>query len=284
MPVPSDEASDPRHAAGRAISTSSPRRPTTRRCRTPTSRRRGRAAHLEHVPHRLAVGRAVGLHPDLHAGRRASSAAGMNWWQAVLTIMLGNLIVLRARWCSSRTRARASASRSPCWRAPSFGILGSNVPGAAARARGLRLVRHPDLDRRPGDLHDAEGRAARSCEPPFAAALGFARLLALEHVHRRARQRVDQVPRGLGRAVPDRGGARAARAGPTARAGGLGPDPRPAEPVRDHGRVPASSSCPRSPRWWASGRPSRSTSPTSRATPATSARRCGASSSACRRP
>ena len=34
-----------------------------------------RAAHLEHVPHRLAVDRPRGVHPDLHARRRAWSRA-----------------------------------------------------------------------------------------------------------------------------------------------------------------------------------------------------------------
>ena len=56
----------------------------------------------------------------------------------------------------------------------SFGILGSNVPALLRGARGLRLVRHPDLDRRPGDLHDAEGGAARSGSRRSRMALGFA--------------------------------------------------------------------------------------------------------------
>ena len=71
---------------------------------------------------------------------------GMNWWQAMVTILLGNTIVLipmvlnahagtstacRSRCCAGRLRG---ARRQPA--------------GCAPRHRRLRLVRDPDLDRR----------------------------------------------------------------------------------------------------------------------------------------
>ena len=87
-------------------------------------------------------------------------AGGMSWKQAIGTILLGNLIVLdpdaaeRARghevWHSvSGPRARVVRSaRRECSR-------------RAARAGGLRMVRHSNLDRRPGHLlHAADPVAA----------------------------------------------------------------------------------------------------------------------------
>ena len=68
-------------------------------------------------------------------------------------------------------------------------------------------------------------------EPPFAHGPGLRRVLALEHVHRGEGQRLDQVPRGLGGAVPDRGRARAARLGGDARRRSRA-DARGAQPIR----------------------------------------------------
>ena len=78
---------------------------------------------------------------------------GMNWWQAVLTIFLGNLIVVIPMILNAHagTRLRHSVS----------GFLPRLVrhprrkrARAAARLCRLRLVRHPDLDRRRGDLQN----------------------------------------------------------------------------------------------------------------------------------
>ena len=78
---------------------------------------------------------------------------GMNWWQAVLTIFLGNVIVLGA---DDPERPRRHEVRHPLPR-----LLPRRVrhprrqrAGAAPRARRLRLVRHPGVDRRLGHLQD----------------------------------------------------------------------------------------------------------------------------------
>ena len=81
---------------------------------------------------------------------------GMNWWQAILTIMLGNLIVCVPMVLIAHAGTRFGIPFPVLARA-SFGIRGSNVPAILRGPGGLRLVRHPDLDRRPGDLHHAQG-------------------------------------------------------------------------------------------------------------------------------
>ena len=193
-----------------------------------------RAAHLGHLPHGVAVGRPLGLHPDLHAGgepggRRHELVAGDPDHHARQPD--------RVR-ADGADRARGDALRDPVPGARAGLVRRPRLERARdpARAGGLRLVRDPDLDRRPGDLHDAQGG-----DPRLGAALrdgpGLRRLLALEHVRGREGQRVDQVPRGLGGAVPDRRRPGALRLGGGAsrrpRAHALGP-----EPVRDHRRVP----------------------------------------------
>ena len=80
-------------------------------------------------------------------------AEGMNWWQAVLTIFLGNY-----------DRARANDLERPrgdeVWNSvPDLlpGVVwhpGCERAGAVAGTGGLRLVRNPNLDRRRGDLPD----------------------------------------------------------------------------------------------------------------------------------
>ena len=74
---------------------------------------------------------------------------GMNWWQAVLTIFLGNLIVLVPMVLNAHAGTKYGIP-FPVYCRASFGILGANVPALLAGARGLRLVRHSDLDRRRG--------------------------------------------------------------------------------------------------------------------------------------
>ena len=75
----------------------------------------------------------------------------MNWRQAVLTIFLGNLIVLIPMTLNAHP-GTAYGIPFPVLIRASFGTLGSNIPALMRGARRLRLVRHPDLDRRRGDL------------------------------------------------------------------------------------------------------------------------------------
>ena len=116
-------------------------------------------------------------------------AGGMAWWQAIGTILLGNLIVLipmllnahagtkygipfpgvRARFVRSARRERARRAASP---------------------GRVRMVRHSDLDRRPGDLRDVEYFVARA----IGLGLGlFWIFLAAEHRGDLARDRNHQV-------------------------------------------------------------------------------------------
>ena len=106
--------------------------------------------------------------------------AGMNWKQAIFTIMLGNLIVCVPMVLIAHAGTRYGIPFPVLARA-SFGIRGLERARAHAGARRLRLVRHPDVDRRPGDLHDAARWPSPGWEPPFAMALGLRRVLALEH-------------------------------------------------------------------------------------------------------
>ena len=52
---------------------------------------------------------------------------GMNWWQAVLTIFLGNVVILIPMVLNAHAGTKYSI-RSPVYSPPSFGILGANVP------------------------------------------------------------------------------------------------------------------------------------------------------------
>src|SRR5437764_9039233 len=53
--------------------------------------------------------------------------AGMNWWQAVLTIFLGNVIVLIPMVLNAHAGTRYGIP-FPVYCRASFGILGANVP------------------------------------------------------------------------------------------------------------------------------------------------------------
>ena len=86
-------------------------------------------------------------------------ALGMNWLQAFLTITLGNLIVLVPMLLNSHAGTKYGIP-FPVFARAFYGVRGANLPGAAARVHRLRLVRHPDLDRRRGDLRDRR-RAVR---------------------------------------------------------------------------------------------------------------------------
>ncbi len=85
---------------------------------------------------------------------------GMNWSQAILTIFLGNLIVVIPMILNAHAGTRYGIP-FPVFCRASFGTSGANIPGAAARPRRLRLVWHPNLDRRRRDLQDPDGLLSR---------------------------------------------------------------------------------------------------------------------------
>ena len=114
--------------------------------------RAGGAAQVGHVQLRRALDFHVRLHPDLHAG-------------VVADRRRHELVAGRPHDFSRQPhRARPDGPQRPCrdaLRHPLPGLLPRGVrharrqrAGPAPRARGLRLVRHPDLDRRRGHLQD----------------------------------------------------------------------------------------------------------------------------------
>ena len=84
---------------------------------------------------------------------------GMTWWQAMLTILLGNAIVLLPMILNAHAGTKYGVSFPVLCRA-SFGVRGREHPRDPARARRLRLVRHPDVDRRARAEHAARRRVA----------------------------------------------------------------------------------------------------------------------------
>ena len=119
-------------------------------------------------------------------------AGGMNWWQAIGTILLGNLIVLVPMLLNAHAGAKYGIP---------FPVSSALVRRArrqhsrrAARPGRLRMVRHPDLDRRPGHLLHAAHPLARRRAPPGGSLGLLLRLLAAEHGRDLARHRDHQVP------------------------------------------------------------------------------------------
>ena len=74
---------------------------------------------------------------------------GINWWQAMLTILLGNSIVLVPMVLNAHAGTKYGISFPVLCRA-SFGVRGANLPALSPGDRRVRLVRDPDLDRRCG--------------------------------------------------------------------------------------------------------------------------------------
>ena len=141
----------------------------------------------------------------------------MNWWQAIVTIMLGNLIVLRAHGARTRTPGRATGSRSPSSPAPSFGIHGSNVPALmrALVACGWFGIQTWIGGQAIYTMLKVVVPAAGSCRSRLA--LGFLAFWLLNMIVDRPRQQAIKCARSLGRTVPDRVGPRLARLGRRAR-------------------------------------------------------------------
>ena len=95
---------------------------------------------------------------------------GMNWWQAMLTIFLGNMIVLAADDRSMPMPAQNMASRSPSI-AGRRSVFWEPTFQRCCAPRRLRLVRHSNLDRRLGHLQDPDGlQSIVGCPAELAAA------------------------------------------------------------------------------------------------------------------
>ena len=153
----------------------------------------------------------------------------------------------------------------------------------AARAGGLRVVRHPDLDRRPGHLRNAQRAVARVGVNAFRSVGLLPRLLAAQHGRGMARRGVDPFPAELFRALSACHVAGAARLhDPQGRR--LRPHAQRAQPVPHPFQLSCTFSSSRSPASSATGPRSRSTFPTSRATPVRRSRRSSARPLACRLP
>ena len=89
----------------------------------------------------------------------AMIAGGMNWKQALFTVFLGNLLVLIPMLLNAHAGAQYGIP-FPVFARASFGVLGANVPAILRASGGVRLVRHPDVDRR--GSHQRDDRRAGS--------------------------------------------------------------------------------------------------------------------------
>ena len=85
---------------------------------------------------------------------------GMNWSQAILTIFLGNLIVVIPMILNAHAGTRYGIP-FPVFCRASFGTAGANVP-ALMRACRVRLVWHSDVDRRRSDPQNRRRVRARA--------------------------------------------------------------------------------------------------------------------------
>src|SRR5437879_5438228 len=83
-------------------------------------------AHLVHLEHRGALDWYERSHYDLHLAG-GFIEAGMNWWQAMLTILLGNTIVLIPMILNAHAGTKYGVSFPVLCRA-AFGVKGANVP------------------------------------------------------------------------------------------------------------------------------------------------------------
>jgi nucleobase:cation symporter-1, NCS1 family len=190
-------------------------------------------------------------------------AGGMSWWQAIGTILLGNLIVLVPMLLNAHAGAKYGIP-FPVFVRASFGVRGANIP-AVLRA----LVACGWFGIQTWIGGQAIFSMLRSCGRRAQAAGGvwicFFAFWAAEHGGDLARHRDHQVSGRHRRAV--HAGHRPAAALVDHRQSRR---PRPgAERAQQVPPPPSScaSSFRRSPAWWDSGPPWRSTFPISRATP-----------------
>ena len=179
-------------------------------------------------------------------------AKGMDWKQALGTVLLGNLIVLVPMLLNAHAGAKYGIP-FPVFHSRAVWRARGQPAGDSARGCGLRMVRHSVVDRRHRDSCDA-GRdlaVAGGQSRHFVGLLSG--LLAAEHGRGVARRGVDPPPAGLWRAVHVCDGRGAADLG--AHEGGqLWHDAFDAEPVPLDGTNFLLSSFRRSRRWWATGR------------------------------
>ncbi len=87
-------------------------------------------------------------------------AGGMSWIQAVLTILLGNLIVSDSH-AAERPCRHALRHSVSCLRSRIIWSTWSKCPGCFAGSCGVRLVWHPGMDWRASHLLDAAHCVAR---------------------------------------------------------------------------------------------------------------------------
>ena len=124
-------------------------------------------------------------------------AGGMDSWQALGTILLGNMIVLVPMLLNAHAGARYGIPFPVLVRA-SFGVRGANVAAILRAIVACRLVRHSDMDWRASDPHHARNCPARAgtlggdAMGLFSAVLGHqhVRGLAWPRCHPVARRRV----------------------------------------------------------------------------------------------
>ena len=74
---------------------------------------------------------------------------GMTWWQAMVTILLGNLIVLVPMILNAHAGTKYGVSFPVLCRA-AFGVQRRQRAGHPSCDRRVRMVRHSDLDWRAG--------------------------------------------------------------------------------------------------------------------------------------
>ena len=71
---------------------------------------------------------------------------GMNWWQAILTIFLGNTVVLIPMILNGHAGAKYGIP-FPVFARASFGVNGANIPAMLQGHCCLRMVWHSNMDR-----------------------------------------------------------------------------------------------------------------------------------------
>ncbi len=167
---------------------------------------------MELVAHCVSVDRHGDLHPDLHA------RVGIDRFRVDLAGggRRGHPRQLRRARTDRTEFARRHALRHSLPRARARVVWRARRQhsGPAARARGVRLVRHPDVDRRVGDLQARRGDLARhrdaTADPAELRGAQHGRvsllhdLLGDERLDRAARHGLDQVPGDLGFSISPR--------------------------------------------------------------------------------
>ncbi len=169
--------------------------------------------------------------------------AGMNWWQALVTILLGNVIVLVPILANSHPGTRYGIP-FPVFARAAYGVFGANVPaimralvacgwfGIQCWIGGHALFRF--FDCLGFGFADDLRRRARLRLPPVRVAL-LPALLGGQHPHHLPRHGAPAPARELGGAVRAGHDARARRLGGAA---GGGSGARPRRPVLRPGEVP----------------------------------------------